>query len=93
MPNALAMRRLILRSNLVGRSKGNCPFTITVHYVVRKGLVLMAQRGLRATIGGDETELALALHGRRLIDAFLNLKNDKLRGAVADLAHVLAGKN
>ena len=39
------------------------------------------------------TELALTLHGRRLIDAFLNLKNDKLRGAVADLAHVLAGKN
>jgi hypothetical protein len=36
------------------------------------------------------TELALTLHGRRLIDAFLNLKNDKLRGAVADLAHVLA---
>jgi hypothetical protein len=36
------------------------------------------------------TQLALTLHGRRLIDAFLNLKNDKLRGAVADLAHVLA---
>ena len=36
------------------------------------------------------TELALTLHGRRLIDAFLNLKNDKMRGAVADLAHVLA---
>jgi transcriptional regulator with XRE-family HTH domain len=36
------------------------------------------------------TELALTLHGRRLIDAFLNLKNDQLRGAVADLAHVLA---
>ena len=36
------------------------------------------------------TELALTLHGRRLIDAFLNLKNDMLRGAVADLAHVLA---
>ena len=36
------------------------------------------------------TELALTLHGRRLIDAFLNLKNDKLRVAVADLAHVLA---
>ena len=36
------------------------------------------------------TELALTLHGRRLIDAFLNLKNDMLRGAVADLADVLA---
>jgi transcriptional regulator with XRE-family HTH domain len=36
------------------------------------------------------TELALTLHGRRLIDAFVNLKNDMLRGAVADLAHVLA---
>jgi transcriptional regulator with XRE-family HTH domain len=36
------------------------------------------------------TELALTLHGRRLIDGFLSLKNDTLRGAVADLAHVLA---
>jgi transcriptional regulator with XRE-family HTH domain len=36
------------------------------------------------------TELALTLHGRQLIDAFLNLKNDALRGAVADLARVLA---
>jgi transcriptional regulator with XRE-family HTH domain len=36
------------------------------------------------------TELALSLHGRRLIDAFLNLKNDSLRCAVADLAQVLA---
>ena len=36
------------------------------------------------------TELALTSHGRRLIDAFLSLKNDMLRGAVADLAHVLA---
>ena len=36
------------------------------------------------------TEIALTLHGRRLIDAFLNLKSDKLRGAVADLAQVLA---
>jgi transcriptional regulator with XRE-family HTH domain len=39
------------------------------------------------------TEMALALHGRRLIDAFLSLKNDKMRGAVADLAHVLARGN
>ena len=39
------------------------------------------------------TELALTLHGRRLIDAFLNLKNDKMRGAVADLARVLARGN
>jgi transcriptional regulator with XRE-family HTH domain len=36
------------------------------------------------------TELAITLHGRRMIDAFLNLKNDKMRGAVADLAEVLA---
>ena len=36
------------------------------------------------------TELALTLHGRRLIEAFLNLKNDQLRGAVADLVQVLA---
>ena len=36
------------------------------------------------------TELALTLHGRRLVDAFLALKNDRLRGAVADLVQVLA---
>jgi transcriptional regulator with XRE-family HTH domain len=36
------------------------------------------------------TEMSLAAHGPRLIDAFLNLKTDKLRGAIADLAHVLA---
>ena len=36
------------------------------------------------------TQIALTLHGRRLIDAFLNLKNDALRGAVTDLAQVLA---
>jgi transcriptional regulator with XRE-family HTH domain len=35
-------------------------------------------------------EMSLATHGPRLIDAFLNLKNDKMRGAVADLAQVLA---
>jgi transcriptional regulator with XRE-family HTH domain len=39
------------------------------------------------------TEMAMAAHGRRLIDAFLSLKNDKMRGAVADLAHVLARGN
>ena len=39
------------------------------------------------------TEIAMAAHGRRLIDAFLSLKNDKMRGAVADLAHVLARGN
>ena len=39
------------------------------------------------------TELALTLHGRRLIDSFLSLKTDMLRGAVADLAHVLARRN
>jgi hypothetical protein len=35
-------------------------------------------------------EMSLVSHGPRLIDAFLNLKNDKMRGAVADLAQVLA---
>ena len=39
------------------------------------------------------TEMALTLHGRRLINAFLSLKTDMLRGAVADLAHVLARGN
>ena len=39
------------------------------------------------------TELAMAAHGRRLIDAFLSLKTDMLRGAVADLAHALARGN
>ena len=39
------------------------------------------------------TELAMAAHGRRLIDAFLSLKNDNMRGAVAGLAHVLARGN
>jgi transcriptional regulator with XRE-family HTH domain len=34
-------------------------------------------------------EMSLAAHGPRLIDAFLNLKSDKLRGAIADLAQVL----
>jgi transcriptional regulator with XRE-family HTH domain len=33
--------------------------------------------------------ISLAMHGPRLIDAFLNLKSDKLRGAVADLAQAL----
>jgi hypothetical protein len=32
----------------------------------------------------------LAANGPRLIDAFLKLKSDNLRGAVADLARVLA---
>jgi transcriptional regulator with XRE-family HTH domain len=36
------------------------------------------------------TGMSLAAHGPRLIDAFLRLKTDKLRGAIADLAHVLA---
>jgi transcriptional regulator with XRE-family HTH domain len=35
-------------------------------------------------------EMSLAAHGPRLIDAFLNLKSDKMRGAIADLAQVLA---
>ena len=36
------------------------------------------------------TEMSLTAHGPRLIDAFLKLKTDKLRGAIADLAQVLA---
>jgi hypothetical protein len=36
------------------------------------------------------TEMSLAAHGPRLIDAFLKLKTDRLRGAVADLAQALA---
>jgi transcriptional regulator with XRE-family HTH domain len=33
------------------------------------------------------TEMSLAAHGPRLIDAFLKLKTEKLRGAVTDLVH------
>jgi transcriptional regulator with XRE-family HTH domain len=36
------------------------------------------------------TEMSLAAHGPRLMTAFLKLKNDELRGAVADLAQTLA---
>jgi transcriptional regulator with XRE-family HTH domain len=36
------------------------------------------------------TEMSLAAHGPRLIDAFLELKTDKLRGAVTDLVQALA---
>jgi transcriptional regulator with XRE-family HTH domain len=35
-------------------------------------------------------EMSLVAHGPRLIDAFLNLKSDRMRRAVADLAQVLA---
>jgi transcriptional regulator with XRE-family HTH domain len=35
-------------------------------------------------------EMSIAAHGPRLISAFLKLKNDELRGAVADLASALA---
>ena len=35
-------------------------------------------------------ELALTSHGPRLIEAFLKLKNNQLRSAIADLAEVLA---
>src|ERR1700684_548768 len=35
-------------------------------------------------------EMSLAAHGPRLIEAFLDLETDKLRGAVTDLAQVLA---
>jgi transcriptional regulator with XRE-family HTH domain len=34
-------------------------------------------------------EMSIAAHGPRLISAFLKLKNDELRGAVADLASAL----
>jgi transcriptional regulator with XRE-family HTH domain len=36
------------------------------------------------------TEMSLAAHGPRLINAFLKLNTDKLRGVVADLAQALA---
>jgi transcriptional regulator with XRE-family HTH domain len=36
------------------------------------------------------TEMSLAAHGPRLIDVFLKLKTDKLRGAVTDLVQALA---
>jgi transcriptional regulator with XRE-family HTH domain len=35
------------------------------------------------------TELALAAHGPKLIKSFLNLKTDRMREAIADLARVL----
>jgi transcriptional regulator with XRE-family HTH domain len=35
-------------------------------------------------------DISLAAHGPRLMTAFLKLKNDELRGAVADLAQTLA---
>jgi transcriptional regulator with XRE-family HTH domain len=35
-------------------------------------------------------EISVAAHGPRMIGAFLRLKTDKLRGAVADLAQALA---
>jgi transcriptional regulator with XRE-family HTH domain len=36
------------------------------------------------------TKLALTSHGRRMIEAFLNLQNDELRGAVANFVQALA---
>jgi transcriptional regulator with XRE-family HTH domain len=35
-------------------------------------------------------DMSIAAHGPRLMNAFLKLKNDALRGAVADLAQALA---
>jgi hypothetical protein len=35
-------------------------------------------------------EMSLAAHGPRLIEAFLKLKTDKLRGIVTDLVQALA---
>ena len=35
-------------------------------------------------------EMSLAAHGPRLMNAFLKLKSDKLRGSVADFAQALA---
>ena len=37
-------------------------------------------------------DMSIAAHGPRLMNAFLKLKNDELRGAVADLAQALAGQ-
>jgi len=36
------------------------------------------------------SEMVLTMHGPRLIQSFLNLKNNKIREAIADLAGVLA---
>jgi transcriptional regulator with XRE-family HTH domain len=38
-------------------------------------------------------DMSLAPHGPRLIKAFLNLKNDKLRGVLADLAQAFAQRD
>jgi hypothetical protein len=35
-------------------------------------------------------DMSLAAHGPRLMTAFLKLKNDKLRGVVADLVQAFA---
>ena len=35
-------------------------------------------------------DMSIAAHGPRLMNVFLKLKNDELRGAVADLAQALA---
>jgi len=35
-------------------------------------------------------EMSLAAHGPRLMNAFLKMKSDKLRGTIADLAQALA---
>jgi hypothetical protein len=45
------------------------------------------QRGVKPVLGAGG---ALTLHGRRMINAFLRLKNDEMRGAVADLVQTLA---
>jgi transcriptional regulator with XRE-family HTH domain len=37
-------------------------------------------------------KMSLAMHGPRLMDAFLNLKTNKLRGAIADLAQALVSE-
>ena len=49
----------------------------------------------KKTRGGDIetpvlTQVALTSHGRRMIQGFVNLENDQLRGAMADLAQALA---
>ena len=36
-------------------------------------------------------DMSIAAHGPRLMTAFLKLKNDELRGAVADFAQALVG--
>jgi transcriptional regulator with XRE-family HTH domain len=64
---------------------------IDIQYFFEELPVKLPRRASGEVIETPElTEMALAAHGPRLIKSFLNLKNDKIREAVADLAGVLA---